>query len=167
MRHITKKMNIYRKRQYLLETREMKRRRYRKFRICRGKVAQIETSRFKRFCPKALRYLDEKWHCKARKISNVQIPENFSFKENFNESVDVIKDFLLLLLYKRKEFQVDFSKCKNLSFSAIFLMNLIFQKYGKTLDVLDALVGLTRHRKIKVIPPQGNDTIRVYKYLHA
>lgn len=126
MRHITKRINIYRKRQYLLETREMKRRRYRKFRICRGKVAQIETSRFKRFCPKALRYLDEQWHCKARKISDVQIPENFSFKENFNESVDVIKDFLLLLLYKRKEFQVDFSKCKNLSFSAIFLMNLIF-----------------------------------------
>lgn len=167
MRHITKRKYIYRKRQYLLEIREMKRRRYRKFRIYRGKITQIETSRFKRFCPKALRYLDEKWHCKARKISDVQIPENFSFKENFNESVDVIKDFLLLLLYKRKEFQVDFSKCKNLSFSAIFLMNLIFQKYGKTLDVLDALVGLIRQRKIKVIPPQGTDTIRVYKYLHA
>ena len=91
MQHRKKRKYIYRKRQYLLEMREMKRRRYRKLRIYRGKVTQIEISRFKRFCPKALRYLDEKWHCKARKISDVQIPENFSFKENFNESVDVIK----------------------------------------------------------------------------
>ena len=167
MRHRRKRIYIWRKRQGLLELREFKRRRYRRFRKHVGRGKLLETSYFKRICPKALRFLDGKWNCANKKADSVLVPEIFSFKENFNESVDVIKDFLILLLYKQGKIRIDFSQCKKLSFSTIFLMNLLLKKYSASHYLLERIFGKFKNRDIEINPPKDMDNLRVFKYLHA
>lgn len=166
MAHRRKRYYIYCQRQVLLEYREIKRRRHR-LKIRGRRINYMELTCMKRFRPKALNYLDERWRCDSAYSSSIIIPQNLSFKENFDESADVVKNLLYILLHKRGDITIDFSNCKNLSFSAIFFMNLLLRKYLKSLYLLRNVFGRAKRREIKMKPPKNNDDLRVYKYLHA
>lgn len=104
-------------------------------------------------------FIDRQYKC-----DTVTVPEVFSFKDNFNQTVLFYKYYLSSFIYG-KNFTVDFSKCKKTDNAAFSVFNLLSSELG-ALEYKYNLGLYNKTNKDIRIKPSSNDG-KTNKYLHA
>lgn len=96
----------------------------------------------------------------ARKL--VWVPEIFSFKENYNETIFFFETLLSSFFYTDGNVIVDFSRCSSASVSVFIQLSIILEELHLFLEKFNS--GLVRKNKkwFKIIPAKN---IKVLKFL--
>ena len=94
--------------------------------------------------------------------SKVEVPRLFTFKDAHDECVGFFTEIVSSLYNHLSEICIDFSKCEDISVSAISLLYILLKDYRTSLGS-DKKRG--RKTKFTIIPPKKIDDLRVMKYL--
>lgn len=98
-------------------------------------------------------------------MKEIQVPEIFSFKKNFNSTILFYKQlYSSYLLLKYETIIIDFSSCKEACVSCFTLMDIFFSESTQVFNKYNMKVQSQFTRKIKVIESLDE---KVCKYLHA
>ena len=82
----------------------------------------------------------------------IKIPTSFNLSDNYNESIETIKD-IVFSLWKNvgKEIELDFTRCNNIDQSALLLLQIIRLELQNDLSELDKkLIILSSQSKFKI-----------------
>ena len=163
------KMLMMKNKQRRIELKEYRLRRSRKHRLLMKLLSLIEPSCLKPHLDKSLRFLDETLVGKNNNPKTILIPPAFSFKSNFDDSVDVFVSLIHSLMCKHGHVIIDFSNCQYVSFSALFFLKQILKQYVEDQNrfIKTISIGKQRKIKIKISQPKNENELKVLKYLHA
>lgn len=99
------------------------------------------------------------------KRNYIEIPKNFSFYNNFNESLIVFKQLISFFLRKEGNITIDFSQCENTCLSALSLLIIFYKEFMIIQHRYKRINKFYKIRKFKIIPSYKD--LKVKKYIHA
>lgn len=92
----------------------------------------------------------------------VWAPENFSFKENYDETILFFEELLSSFFYTDGNVIVDFSKCSSASVSVFIQLSIIFEELNRFLEKFNNGLVKKNRKWFKIIPAES---IKVLKFL--
>lgn len=156
-------------RQWILEERVY---RYRRKRRLRKKESVVTTQSFdaagsvRSSYTKLIRQLNNCGYISedyARR--SIYAPENFSFKQNYDETILFFKQLISSYFLYRGSIIVSFEKCKVSSIAAFSILGVILANIEDVKNKYNLLKYAECHKNVKIV--RSNKDVKTNKYLHA
>lgn len=123
-------------------------------------------NRLKLFYPLAIKEFVNKGLVKdVYRRSRIYIPCEFSFRENFDGSMDVFKNIISSYIYGHGNLIVDFSNCKHTCISTFTLLDLILSELYSLKAKYNKGLYHSILKMIQIFP--SNFDIKTNKYIHS
>lgn len=117
------------------------------------------------FVPYSINHFSKKMGICHLASNKIKIPRVFSFHKNFNETINVFKQFITFFVRKYGYAVADFSDCEFIGISEITLLQVLYEEFLVTQKRYQRINHQYELRNLKVIPSFKEQKVK--KFLHA